>query len=53
MGCIDEISYERFPVQKSEFIGRIVEVCYHYDTKHTHKGVIVLISHLRMKRSYV
>lgn len=42
MGCVENITYEKFPKQ-SEFmaVGERVEVCYHYDTSKTHKGTIV------------
>lgn len=46
MGCVDTISYFNFPKQadssyKYPELGKRVEVCYHYDTKHKHYGTIV------------
>ena len=48
MGCIDTITYEKFPKQKDENykypqfkVGSRVKVCYHYDTLKYHYGTIV------------
>ena len=48
MGCIDTITYDKFPKQKDENyiyprfkVGRRVKVCYHYDTLKYHYGTIV------------
>ena len=48
MGCIDTITYEKFPKQKDENyeypkfkVGSRVKVCYHYDTSKYHYGIIV------------
>lgn len=48
MGCIDTITYEKFPKQKDENykypkfkVGSRVKVCYHYDTSKCHYGTIV------------
>ena len=48
MGCIDTITYDKFPKQKDknykypEFkVGSRVEVCYHFDTSKYHYGTIV------------
>ena len=48
MGCIDTITYDKFPKQKDENykypefkVGSRVEVCYHYDTSKYHYGTIV------------
>ena len=45
MGCIDTITYDKFPKQKDENymypVGGRVEVCYHYDTSKYHYGTIV------------
>ena len=48
MGCIDTITYEKFPKQKDENykypqfkVGSRVKVCYHYDTSKYHYGTIV------------
>ena len=48
MGCIDTITYDKFPKQKDENykypefkIGSRVEVCYHFDTSKYHYGTIV------------
>ena len=48
MGCIDTITYDKFPKQKDENyiyprfkVGSRVKVCYHYDTLKYHYGTIV------------
>ena len=48
MGCIDTITYYKFPKQKDENykypefkVGNGVEVCYHYDASKCHYGTIV------------
>ena len=48
MGCVNTITYDKFPKQKDENykyewarVGARVEVCYHYDTSKTHLGTIV------------
>ena len=48
MGCVDTITYEKFPKQKDENykhpkfkVGSRVKVCYHYDTSKYHYGTIV------------
>ena len=48
MGCIDTITYDKFPKQKDENykypefkVGSRVEVCYHYDASKCHYGTIV------------
>jgi hypothetical protein len=46
MGCVSTISYYNFPKQadssyKYPHIGKVVEVCYHYDTSKKHRGIIV------------
>ena len=45
MGCIDTITYDKFPKQKDENyiypVGGRVKVCYHYDTLKYHYGTIV------------
>ena len=48
MGCIDTITYDKFPKQKDKNykypqfkVGSRVEVCYHYDTSKCHYGTIV------------
>lgn len=48
MGCIDTITYDKFPKQKDENykypefkVGSRVEVCYHFDTSKCHYGTIV------------
>lgn len=46
MGCVKNITYEKFPKQadenyKYQKVGKRVEVCYHYDTSKTHLGTIV------------
>ena len=48
MGCIDTITYDKFPKQKDEKykypefkVGSRVEVCYHFDTSKYHYGTIV------------
>ena len=48
MGCIDTITYEKFPKQKDENykypkfkVGSRVKVCYNYDTSKYHYGTIV------------
>ena len=48
MGCIDTITYDKFPKQKDDTyntewakVGARVKVCYHYDTSKTHLGTIV------------
>jgi hypothetical protein len=46
MGCVDTISYDKFPKQsdndyKYPQLGKRVKVCYHYDTSKFHYGVIV------------
>ena len=40
MGIISTITHGKFPKQ-SEDLGIDVNVCFHYDTKHTLKGKIV------------
>ena len=48
MGCIDTITYEKFPKQRDENykhsclkVGSRLKVCYHYDTSKYHYGTIV------------
>ena len=48
MGCIDTITYDKFPKQRDENykypefkVGSRVEVCYHFDTSKCHYGTIV------------
>ena len=48
MGCIDTITYDKFPKQKDKNykyqqfkVGSRVKVCYHYDTSKYHYGTIV------------
>ena len=48
MGCIDTITYDKFPKQKDENyiyprfkVGSRVKVCYHFDTLKYHYGTIV------------
>ena len=48
MGCIDTITYDKFPKQKDKNyiypqfkVGSRVNVCYHYDTLKYHYGTIV------------
>ena len=48
MGCIDTITYDKFPKQKDENyiyprfkVGSRVKVCYHFDTSKYHYGTIV------------
>ena len=48
MGCIDTITYDKFPKQKDENykypefkVGSRVKVCYHFDTSKCHYGTIV------------
>lgn len=48
MGCINTITYDKFPKQKDktykfpEFaVGARVEICYHYDTSRKHYGTVV------------
>ena len=40
MGCIDTITYDKFPKQRDKNRNR-VKVCYHYDTSKYHYGTIV------------
>ena len=48
MGCIDTITYDKFPKQKDKNyiyprfkVGSRVKVCYHFDTSKYHYGTIV------------
>ena len=48
MGCIDTITYDKFPKQKDKNykypqfkVGSRVQVCYHYDISKYHYGTIV------------
>ena len=48
MGCIDTITYDKFPKQKDKNykypqfkVGSRVEVCYHFDASKCHYGTIV------------
>lgn len=48
MGCVKNITFDRFPRQKDEYckysefaVGSRVKVCYHYDTSKIHLGTIV------------
>ena len=46
MGCVNSITYDRYPKQADETyeypkIGKRVAVCYHYDTSKQHYGTIV------------
>ena len=48
MGCIDTITYDKFPKQTDENykypefkVGSRVEVCYHFDASKCHYGTIV------------
>lgn len=40
MGCVDTITYTRFPKQ-GPYVGKRTEVCFHYDTSKTLLGFIV------------
>jgi hypothetical protein len=40
MGCHDNITYERFPKQ-GDWLGKRVDVCFHYDSSRTIGGTIV------------
>lgn len=40
MGCINTISYDRFPKQ-TDNKGKRVKVIYHYDTSRCHYGTIL------------
>lgn len=40
MGCVNNISFDRFPVQ-GNFLGKRVAVCFHYDTNRILKGTII------------
>lgn len=40
MGCVEEIDYDHYPRQ-DDTVGKRVEVCYHYNSRKTHYGVIV------------
>lgn len=40
MGCVNNITHEKFPRQ-SDWLGRRVNVCFHYDTAYILHGVIV------------
>jgi len=40
MGCVKGITHNQFPRQ-SDWLGRRVNVCFHYDTAHMFPGVIV------------
>lgn len=46
MGCVKNISYEKYPFQADEnykypSVGKRVQVCYHFDASKTHMGTIV------------
>ena len=46
MGCVNTITFEKFPKQADENyeypkVGKRVRVCYHYDTSRYHDGTIV------------
>lgn len=48
MGCIENITYDKFPKQKDKnyrypryVVDSRVEVCYHFDSSKTHLGTIV------------
>lgn len=48
MGCINNITYDKFPKQKDEnymypefAVGSRVNVCYHFDSSKTHIGTVV------------
>lgn len=40
MGCVNNITPDKFPRQGS-YLGRNVEVCFHYDTSATLRGKII------------
>lgn len=40
MGCIKNIDFKNYPKQ-SEYLGKTVEVCYHYDSDEIHRGTII------------
>lgn len=40
MGCINTISFDKFPKQ-GEHVGKRVEVCFHYDISKTVFGTVV------------
>lgn len=40
MGCVKNITAEQYPRQ-SDWRGKRVNVCFHYDTAHTFPGVII------------
>jgi len=40
MGCIKNIKHDEFPEQ-GKYLGRLVEVCFHYDTDNSISGEIV------------
>lgn len=41
MGSIANITFNKYPEQYINNIGKRVAVCYHYDTKHVHFGTLV------------
>lgn len=48
MGCVNTITYDKFPKQKDETykfpelaVGARIEICYHYDTSKKHYGIVV------------
>lgn len=48
MGCVENITFDKFPKQKDEnyefpqyAVGARVKVCYHYDTSKVHLGTVV------------
>ena len=40
MGYVPTIKFDKFPKQ-GDYLGRTVEVCFHYDTSKTISGVVV------------
>lgn len=40
MGCVASITFDKFP-QQSDYVGRRVRVCFHYDTSRCVEGEIV------------
>lgn len=40
MGCVNNITNDKFPRQ-TDWLGKRVNTCFHYDTEHTLPGTIV------------
>ena len=40
MGCVKNISHDTFPKQ-SDYVGKLVDVCFHYDTSKSIMGRII------------